>query len=341
MAPGEMTLGGLRTLDLEAPVCHVSYYEADAYARWAGARLPAKPSGKWRQPTSRCVAASRKAITCNRSLRLPVRYPQQLFGDVWGGPPAPTCLPGFRPLEGSLGEYNGKVHVWTMVLRGGCCAAPESHVRVTTATSSSRRCAGSSPGCAWPGALNMALAIHFHDQLQQPHEPRCATRPGRVRRHAQMGVAENNYDRRGSEAVRADLSAAGYYITRTEEQILAEAANDILDRRPSQRSDPNWAAAPSLGSPPAGSAAPTSYTGIDISEDFLLSSTQRLAADYPWLEVHAACTDFSHELNLPDDFSSEHPLVFFQARASATSHPPRPRHSCSACTMCCRPAAVW
>ncbi|MCQ4323368.1 L-histidine N(alpha)-methyltransferase [Stutzerimonas stutzeri] len=159
----------------------------------------------------------------------------------------------------------------------------------------------------------MALAIHFHDQLQQPHE-------ASLRDEALAGFAATPkrispkffYDRHGSELFEQICRQPEYYLTRTEEQILASAANDILD-----------IAGPHADLIELGSGAsrkvrlllealhPASYLGIDISEDFLLSSTQRLAADYPWLEVHAACTDFSHGLNLPDDFSSEHPLVFF------------------------------
>jgi ergothioneine biosynthesis protein EgtB len=127
----EMTLSGLRPLDLDAPVCHVSYYEADAYARWRGTRLPTE--AEWE------AAATPEPIAGN-FVESGLYHPRpasgpddaQWFGDVWEWTSSAYApYPGYHPLGGALGEYNGKFMANQYVLRGGCCATPESHIRAT------------------------------------------------------------------------------------------------------------------------------------------------------------------------------------------------------------------
>lgn len=128
----ELTLGGPRDLDLDAPACHLSHYEADAFATWAQARLPSEE--EWE------VAARAEPLWGNFAENdhlQPVACaagegPQQLYGDVWEWTSSAfRPYPGFRPLAGSLGEYNGKFMSGQMVLRGGSCVTPENHVRPT------------------------------------------------------------------------------------------------------------------------------------------------------------------------------------------------------------------
>ncbi|HLG73920.1 MAG TPA: ergothioneine biosynthesis protein EgtB [Chloroflexota bacterium] len=125
------TLTGLREVQESEPVCHVSYFEADAYARWAGARLPSE--AEWEH------AASGLPLDGN-FVESGCFHPRpgsgdgliQMFGDVWEWTSSSySPYRGFRPAAGAVGEYNGKFMCNQYVLRGGSCATPQSHIRAT------------------------------------------------------------------------------------------------------------------------------------------------------------------------------------------------------------------
>ena len=125
------TLSGLAPVAAYAPVAHVSYYEADAYARWRGARLPTEQ--EWEHAAA---AESSPGTLLDGTPREPAPAAAgalaQMTGDVWDWTASAYLpYPGLRPLEGALGEYNGKFMVNQMVLRGGSCATPRSHIRRT------------------------------------------------------------------------------------------------------------------------------------------------------------------------------------------------------------------
>ena len=125
------TMNGMQEVDPEEPVCHVSYFEADAYARWTGARLPLET--EW-EHVAEAVAVQGNFADSGAFHPRVARGDglQQLYGDVWEWTgSAYLGYPGFRPAVGSVGEYNGKFMCNQFVLRGGSCATPQSHIRAT------------------------------------------------------------------------------------------------------------------------------------------------------------------------------------------------------------------
>jgi ergothioneine biosynthesis protein EgtB len=128
----EFTLHGLQPLRTAAPVCHVSFYEVDAFARWAGARLPSE--AEWE------LAAESLPVIGNL-LNTGALHPvaagvqpgmKQMFGDVWEWTASPySAYPGYQSPPGALGEYNGKFMCNQLVLRGGSCATPADHIRAS------------------------------------------------------------------------------------------------------------------------------------------------------------------------------------------------------------------
>jgi ergothioneine biosynthesis protein EgtB len=134
------TLSGTRPIDPNEPVSHVSYYEASAYARWADKRLPME--AEW----ERAATSVKTAASCGNFLETENYHPvplghapgvdpdglSQMFGDVWEWTSSSYLpYPGYKQEKGPLGEYNGKFMINQMVLRGGSCATPRTHIRST------------------------------------------------------------------------------------------------------------------------------------------------------------------------------------------------------------------
>lgn len=121
------TLGGLRKLDPNEPLSHLSFYEADAYARWAGKRLPSEM-----ELENQFSELPLEGRFLDHEVLHPRTSEQQWYGDLWQWTASPYGpYPGFKPLAGSMGEYNGKFMCNQMTLRGGACVTPLHHARAT------------------------------------------------------------------------------------------------------------------------------------------------------------------------------------------------------------------
>ncbi len=129
------TLSGFRSVDelVDSPVCHLSFFEADAFARWSGCRLPTE--FEWEHAASTASATTANFLESGHLHPAPAKPTstlEQMYGDVWQWTASPyTGYPGYKPLPGALGEYNGKFMSSQIILRGGSCVTPATHIRPT------------------------------------------------------------------------------------------------------------------------------------------------------------------------------------------------------------------
>ena len=128
----QFTLSGLQELALNEPVVHISYYEADAYARWRDRRLPSEEEWEYFTVNNNVTIGNFMESETYQPKPATSIKPQQFFGDCWEWTQSSySPYPGYKPFAGALGEYNGKFMNNQMVLRGGSCVTPASHIRAT------------------------------------------------------------------------------------------------------------------------------------------------------------------------------------------------------------------
>jgi dimethylhistidine N-methyltransferase len=301
-----MGLSGLRPLEPNAPVSQLSYYEADAFATWAGARLPTE--AEWEHAAT-TVAVEGEFVASGRLAAQPAAAGgsglRQMFGDLWEWTrSAYLPYPGFRPAPGAVGEYNGKFMAGQFVLRGGCCATPAGHVRASYRNFfyPHQRWMFSGVRLAMDGAgAGVSVSDFEADVLAGLSKARKAIPP------------KHFYDAEGSRLFEAITELPEYYPTRTEIALLRSIAPEIAAHVADGAALVEFGSGASVKTRILLDAAPQTavYAPIDISASALEGAAKAIRADYPDLTVAPLRDDFTNALRLPPQTEGRPVVGFF------------------------------
>ncbi len=295
------TMSGLIPLNPNAPVCHVSYYEADAFARWSNARLP-------RESEWEIIAKSFDIVGHFADSYIFDPQPSakdgdtQIYGDVWEWTQSSfSAYPGYQIVDGAVGEYNGKFMSGQMVLRGGSCATPSDHIRASYRNFFP-------PSARWQfSGIRLARDKSFTTSGLHSNDNRnkdiflndVITGLGSIPKHISSKYL---YNCEGADLFKKICELEDYYPTRTEVSILKNNANEIVKYLGSEVTLIEY-----------GSGAlekvrilldslkdPVSLCAIDISKEQLQESANIIRKAYPELEVLTVATDFTSVVKLPN-----------------------------------------